>query len=427
MATLARRAACLASGLLALSSLACVSTAAASSSHAGATAPPTVVALHVPTGSTYAALSFVSCSSAGSCAAGGTEISGRVSRAMVATEQRGVWGPAQGVGPALTGSTTSRIGGIACPVPGSCVAVGVYDHVAPVTGNDRYSGFLALQHGSGWSTVQPIPLMGLGAASYFITALQCPSKNACVILGLTNITVDASTPFAQTWQNGKWGAAHIFSVSALGKGASVAEMALSCPSISFCTAVGQFSGDHGSTTPLSVSMAKGKWGPLTAHKGYHSTTNINELTSVSCVAPGTCVATGQTVNKTNPLDGDPLIMSESAGRWAAPITLASPYPAGPYAAATQMPVVSCVSDTDCSGLVTGGTAGYPIGVATMRGAGHWSVVDTLNLAKLGKYSAPSLRALSCLTDSCVAVGSGAVGANGAGSHVPLVVSLHGKL
>jgi len=394
MATLARRAACLASGLLALSSLACVSTAAASSSHAGATAPPTVVALHVPTGSTYAALSFVSCSSAGSCAAGGTEISGRVSRAMVATEQRGVWGPAQGVGPALTGSTTSRIGGIACPVPGSCVAVGVYDHVAPVTGNDRYSGFLALQHGSGWSTVQPIPLMGLGAASYFITALQCPSKNACVILGLTNITVDASSPFAQTWQNGKWGAAHIFSVSALGKGASVAEMALSCPSISFCTAVGQFSGDHGSTTPLSVSMAKGKWGPLTAHKGYHSTTNINEL---------------------------------SAGRWAAPITLASPYPAGPYAAATQMPVVSCVSDTDCSGLVTGGTAGYPIGVATMRGAGHWSVVDTLNLAKLGKYSAPSLRALSCLTDNCVAVGSGAVGANGAGSHVPLVVSLHGKL
>ncbi len=263
-------------------------------------------------------------------------------------------------------------------------------------------------------------------SDYAVSNLQCPSKNDCVIIGLDDVSQISQVKYAQTWQNAKWGAPHFFSQSQLGKGfATMIFDALSCPSTTWCIGAGQFEASSGRSSPFSVTMHNGEWSHLTLLKGYHESTNNNGLNSISCGSIGNCVATGVSRFGTGNEASVPLIMSESGGKWAPPSTLSIPGVTSPQLDPTLVPLVSCVRNTQCTGVITlRATDGLVVGVATLRGASHWSVV---RLTDLGQFTYPSLQGLWCSKSDCVAVGTGDTPAKAGGFNtVPLVVTAKGS-
>jgi hypothetical protein len=400
-------------------------TPAAEASGAHTTATSSVEQLRVPDGATYSNLTYLSCAAIGYCAAGGYAWpNARSHRAMISTEVHGDWGPLQNVGPNVPAGSDSAIYGVACPAPGSCLAVGSASSPSSASNGGYSSNFMISQPGSGWSSSRPIPFSGAGPHPNFnVNDLQCPTKNYCVITGFVTLSKDSDSVYAETWQSGTWGAPHIFSSDIGGHAGSVAHPTLSCPSASWCIEVGGYLPVSGRYRPVTATMSKGRWGRLKSLKGYHNSTNYNSLASISCVAAGECVATG--ASQRNGVSSVPLIMTESFGRWAKPRTLAIPGVTSPLYQPTQMLLVSCARESQCTGLITlGDIDGFTIGAATLRGAGHWSVDRTTDL---GRFRSPTLLALSCLKSICVAVGTGyGPGPIQVRYSVPLVVTAVGK-
>ena len=397
-----------------LSTFAGSPSALASSSHVTST-PPTVEQLIVPPGAVDAQLNAVSCWAVGSCVAGGTSSpNAKNSRGIISTEVRGVWGPLKVVGPT---NGENSIVGLACPAPGSCVAIGDNTAATSVVGNGQESGFMITQKGSVWSAPHVIPLSGEGPhPSFDAFAVQCPSKTLCVVIGR------AAQLVALTWNSGKWSAPHVFYLSDFGTQVRDAYLpSLSCTSTNWCIAVGQDVAEaSNSPQAVSVTMKNGQWGRPTPLVGYHDSTDGNFLSSVSCVAKGSCTATGGTLfDPVNPL---PLVMTESHGHWKKAKVLTIPGHAPPPESSMALSPVSCASNTQCTGLITSYPTTLVSGVATTRGAGHWSV-DLFT--QLGAFVVPSLTALSCMNDTCVAVGNGKMPSDGDGTLVPLVVTSHG--
>jgi hypothetical protein len=161
---------------------------------------------------------------------------------------------------------------------------------------------------------------------------------------------------------------------------------------------------------------------MTSLTGYRDSTNDNSLTSVSCVAAGTCVATGASQFGSGDVASVPLIMSETNGKWATARTLAIPGITSTLLDPTQVPLVSCVRDMQCTGMVASRFSdGITVGVATRRGSGQWTVV---RINDLGRFTSPTLLALSCFKSACVGIGTAAGPASGP-SRVPLVVTTSG--
>jgi hypothetical protein len=403
----------LCSALVLLGSFVGTLPALANSSHATST-PPTVEQLIVPPGSVDAQLNAVSCWAVGSCVAGGASSPDtKNSRAIISTEVRGAWGPLKVVGPT---TDENSIVGLACPAPGSCVAIGDHTGAATVEGSSQESGFMITQKGSLWSSPQIIPLSGMGPhPSIDIFDVQCPSKTFCVIIGR------AAQLVALTWNSGKWSAPHDFYLSDFGKKVRDAYLpSLSCTSTDWCIAVGQdVKVASNSPQAVSATMKNGRWARPTPLVGYHDSTDGNFLGSVSCVAKGSCTATGGILfDLVNPV---PLVMTASHGHWKKAEVLTTGL-APPPDSSTELSPVSCASDGLCTGLLTGYPSTTVIGVATTRGAGHWSV-DLFT--QLGAYVVPSLTALSCMKGTCVAVGNGKMPSDGDGTFVPLIVTSHG--
>ena len=272
------------------------------------------------------------------------------------------------------------------------------------------------QKRSVWSEPHVIPLSGEGPhPSFDAFAVQCPSKTLCVVIGR------AAQLVALTWNGEKWSAPHVFYLSDFGKKVRDAYLpSLSCTSTNWCIAVGQDVAEaSNSPQAVSVTMKNGQWGRPTPLVGYHDSTDGNFLGSVSCVAKGSCTATGGTLF--NPVNPVPLVVTQSHGQWKKAKTLTVPGYAPPNESMALSPV-SCASDTECTGLITTYPSTLVSGVARTRGAGHWSV-DLFT--HLGPYFVPQLTALACLKGTCVAVGNVTTQSNGAGTRVPVVVTSRG--
>ena len=381
--------------------------------------------LRLPAGVSSAQMTSLGCATAQYCAAGGRGFASdnRIQRAMVSVETGGVWGALQNVGPKVHDGFSSQIMAVACPAPGSCVAIGDYTSAALGSGMFHSSSFMITQKGSRWSPPQTIPLTGASHSDYGVVDLQCPATNDCVIIGLDDVSAVKQLQYAQTWRGGKWGAPHFFSPSTLGKNVTtLGSRALSCPSTTWCMEVGRSMTASGRTVPLSATMSAGRWGPLTSLTDYRASTNDNSLASISCVAINECVATGDSQFGVGEEAGVPLLMSVADGHWATPATLAIPGVTSPHLEPTNMPLVSCVRHAQCTGIVSYGYGpSFIVGVATKPHAGRWSVV---RVANLGRFKSPFLVALSCFKGACVALGT-ASAPSGGPDIVPLVVTSSG--
>jgi len=194
----------------------------------------------------------VSCGSAGNCAAGGyyTDGGGHY-QGFVAVERNGAWGTAIEVPglAALNKGERAAVNWVSCGSAGNCAAGGAYaGGIVPPSRSGRLHGFVAVERNGVWGTAIQVP--GLAALSKggdaFVTSVSCASAGSCAAGGYYTDRSGHRQGFVAVERNGRWGTAiAVPGLRALNAGGSAEVGSLSCPSPGHCAAGGSFRGRSG--------------------------------------------------------------------------------------------------------------------------------------------------------------------------------------
>jgi hypothetical protein len=357
-------------------------------------------------------LTGISCTGPGDCTTGGAYNSTQPTHAFgldsayVATEASGKWSAEQVPGTAALntggGAATTAV---SCSWPGNCVAVGYYSYRYGKASTGT-AGFVINQVNGKWGTARPVPALTAAAHSAEVTTVSCaPATTAaarkaglnCVAAGVSQLTPGFSAGFVLAEVHGTWRTAQLVTGLASARPGS-AVTTVSCPAPGTCGIGGYYADTSGHRQAFVASEVSGTWrkaqqvpGTATLNAGGNAS-----VTSVSCPAPGSCVAAGTYRPKTGP--GQLFVINEGAGQWKRAIQLpgSAKLIAGNGSAIGE---VSCASATVCE---VGGTLQAK---AASRGfiagetSGRW---NTMYVVPDG--SASTITALSCPAPGYCAAG-----------------------
>ena len=219
-----------------------------------------------------------------------------------------------------------------------------------------------------------------------LTAISCQSSSACVGVGVTehagSITGLAATLQGDTWTLSEINQDHINGPELDG---------VWCSSITSCIAVGSHDDFLGNPAPLIETLSGTTWTATTSGLEPTGATKAS-LSSISCVSPTSCVATG-TYTK---VGGNHVLVETLAGTNWSPSTAADP--GGSTDA--ELSGITCFSATSCLGVGSWGTASPPNMPLLERLTGTTWTASTLGSA------GDALTSISCSSaTSCVAVGN----------------------
>jgi hypothetical protein len=291
----------------------------------------------------------VSCGSPGNCAAGSNYTSGGHAEAFVADERNGHWNQAIEV-PGLTALSrpgNSRVEWMSCASAGNCAAAGyIYGQ-----------GFVVSERDGQWGRAIEIPGLGAlntgGAARVY--SVSCGSPGNCAAGGSYVLAGDLGDGqgFVTVERNGRWSnAAEMPGRKPLTKGQYYATVAsVSCTPQGPCTAAGNYNGiDSGG---FVVTEKNGRWSKAIKVPPLGLPINGDLISSVSCPAPGSCAAGGSYL--TNSGISYAFVVSEKNGRWGSPMKIpglaALP---GSQDGGTEVYSVSCAAPGICT---AGGSLG----------------------------------------------------------------------
>jgi hypothetical protein len=193
-----------------------------------------------------ARLVSVSCSSAGNCSAGGEYSPGSGLEAFVVSETHGTWGTAQEVAGLATG-TSAQISTLSCATAGNCSAGGNYDTTSP-----GYQPFVVNQKHGTWGTAQAVPGLGtLDAAGYAgVNAVSCGAAGDCSAVGAYNVDgSSAEQAYVVSETGGTWGTAQ----NAPGTIENSSLGSVSCASATHCVAGGNSADSSGDQQAIVAS------------------------------------------------------------------------------------------------------------------------------------------------------------------------------
>jgi hypothetical protein len=342
----------------------------ANGSWTAAKAPlPADAAGDTPSPTTNGYLFSVSCASTTSCVAvGGYRNTSNDFNGYIATLSGSTWSAVSAPLPAGGVTTTSQnpppLTGVSCASASFCAASGLY----------RTSGGVrplleVLSNGSWNAVAAPMPADAGAAGTMFLAQVVCPTTTSCTAAGLYNDTTGHSHSLIDSWNGSTWSAP---SVPAPAGVIDASLGAISCPSPTFCAAVGQ-DYDGTSNFGLIVTLSGGSWtAAQTPLPGPNHTPTANSfLWEIACPAPGNCLSAGDYQDSSGHFVS--ITVNLSGGLWAATNTVL------PNTANTSSPdslgrTVACYSRVAC---VLGGqfhdtsnnTQGF---LATWTGAqGYW--------------------------------------------------------
>ncbi len=205
-----------------------------------------------PKGSTFGAakITVISCASAGDCSAGG--IGGKQARALVVSQRSGVWGTASeiaGTAALMPKSKSALVSTMSCTSAGTCTAGGYAFRSMPEGSSTREFAvpYLVRQRAGVWGRAQQLPGIGtLSKNGYaIITSVACTSPGDCTASGrysTSSYNPDGTGPgqvFVVTESNGRWGTPIDVSAT-LGNDGPAQTAALSCPARDGCSAGGLY-------------------------------------------------------------------------------------------------------------------------------------------------------------------------------------------
>jgi hypothetical protein len=273
--------------------------------------PPGLAALN--TGQN-AAITSISCPSAGNCAAGGyyqTDVmdadDGNPDEAFVVSHASSRWGTAEELpgSDALNGGWDASVLSVSCPSAGNCAAGGYLQPnqdmdcdppgASPPALNCEGS-FVANARNGRWGDARYPAYPGMSQVS----SVSCSSAADCSAGGYSiNLSNDVILPEVMTERSARWGTpAPIPGIPALFrsvKGNQSKVISLSCWSPGNCGAGGYYSDDfNGHGQVFVASERDGRWGAAKEAPGTAALNlgKIDQITAVSCTRPRTCTAVG---------------------------------------------------------------------------------------------------------------------------------------
>ena len=223
---------------------------------------------------------------------------------------------------AISGIQFSELDDVACASAASCVAVGAY--TIGIGSNSLQAGLIETLSGGGWAAARaPFTVPGTtGDATVALGGIACPSPVACVAVGYYNEN-QRTEPLIETLSGSAWVSASPPLPGGAGQSQDGAISRVACPAPGTCVATGWYIDRNGDTQAMIDTLSGGTWtaarAPLPADATPRPTAQESVLTtvlfSVSCPAPGTCVATGWYTDRNGGVRG--LIDTLSGGTWTA--------------------------------------------------------------------------------------------------------------
>lgn len=235
----------------------------------------------------------VVCSAVGYCTITGVTSDGEAGGAFVVSETAGSWGNAEAVPglAALRATGGANMMALSCSSAGSCAAGGYY-----ISATNADVGFVVDETDGTWGNAQAVPgLVALATGlRAFVTAISCPSAGNCAATGYFWITGDTGVePFVANETGGTWGSAQVIPGSVAifpPNGPNASGYAISCVAPGDCSAGGNFVIDDVSGVGFVANETDGVWG--TAQPVLQDDSFPFGVESLSCTAPGYCSAGG---------------------------------------------------------------------------------------------------------------------------------------
>lgn len=359
----------------------------------------------------FAAVTSVSCASAGNCGAAGYYTDGaRDLQTFVATETKGVWGTAEKV-PGLTslnGGGVPTALSVSCAAAGDCTAGGSYED-----SSGHFQAFVVTQAHGTWGKAKVVPGTATlnAGGSAVVTSVSCTAAGDCSAGGDYTDSAGHHQAFVVTQASGVWGKAkEVPRTATLNAGGGAAVHSVSCAAAGDCSAGGIYTDGAGLFQAFVVTQVNGIWGRA---KEVPGTATLNaggnaSVSSVSCATPGNCSAGG---SYTGSVGFQSFVVTQANGVWgkAEEVPGTARFNADAYAAVNS---VSCGAAGDCS---AGGDAGGQAFVVTQAN-GIWGKAEEVP-------GTAAVSSVSCATaGNCSAGGFYLAGTGGSASFQAFVVT-----
>jgi hypothetical protein len=333
-------------------------------------------------------LDGVSCSSASTCTAVGSQ-----SDFGLAEQRTDAGWSAQSLGPS-SAATSGGLSDVVCVTTAWCMAVGpAPDRDGSLLESSQFSGSATAVtwNGATWTPLAvPAPN---GATESELFGVTCPTVTRCVAVGDYLEADGDRLPLLETWDGTTWRA----SSPSVGGSTDASLSAISCPSADDCTAVGNVLVDQTDSPPYGRSEALVEhWNGTTwTAQDVPGPAGIDApvLSGVWCSA-SSCVAVGNSETALS----SALVATGAGTTWK----LAN-LPLPPGTSSAVLTAVSCLSTVQC--WAVGGTSpdadgdGEPL-IESLSGA-NWTATASAPASDDGE-----LWAVSCgASAACTAVGS----------------------
>jgi hypothetical protein len=307
-----------------------------------------------------------------------------------------------------TAVSHSALSGIACTKATSCVGVGTYE-----TRSRAGVPMIATTTAAGWTRALAPSLPADHAGAYSASGLagvSCPSTRNCVAVGSYENRSRSVLPMLAVEAAGTWSTGFTIGLPAGAGGNQLAQLtSVSCVAVGSCTAAGAFTDQHGNPELMAASETTGSWGTATQVVLPAGAGTVPKalgsvgLAGIACPDAADCVAVGSFLDS----DGAyvPLHVAETAGVWRT--ALRAPLPAGtPATGSAALDAVSCTATGDCVAVgYDTDAAGRTAPVIERESHGRWSHVVAIGFPEMTPtVTAGSLGGVACTARACTAVG-----------------------
>jgi hypothetical protein len=273
--------------------------------------------LRASTGTTSTILHGISCTSADACiTVGGPD--GQRGTMLVERWDGSRWTIQRTTRP--PGSVLSFLDGVSCASHRSCVAVG-FD----VDRTGDYAALIMRWNGSSWSMARVT--RPTGALESVLDAVSCTSQFACTVVGSSETRSGVFSTLVERWNGSRW------SVQPTPRLQYSELFGVSCGSARACTAVGV----SGGGTELMEHWSGGRWSQVSSP---NLTMPENGLNAISCPSSTTCTTVGEQVIPS--VAAWPLLASFTNGRWSVQTLRGQPL--------GVLYAVSCTARTTCTAV-----------------------------------------------------------------------------
>ncbi|HSZ28385.1 MAG TPA: hypothetical protein VK784_01345 [Pseudonocardiaceae bacterium] len=236
-----------------------------------------------PDGS-YIVLEGVSCTSAAFCMAVGSYANRfGTTLTLAATWNGSKWMILHP--PSPQGASFSNLSAVSCSSATACAAVGYSQ------GNSGAPPLAEIWNGTAW-TIESTPPLPLSIGQ--LNAVSCVSATACTAVGTYENDSDDFVSLAESWNGSAWA---IEPTPNPAGGGSIGLNAISCTSLTACTAAGDYFNASDNDQTLAESWNGSAWA-IQPTPNPSGTLFIDRFLAVSCTSGTACIAVGYTSNGT---------------------------------------------------------------------------------------------------------------------------------